>query len=64
MKEVHHNDKWFCGECTALLGVRQGDEIQVRFKQEINLTVRGRIIMTCRRCGAINRMETEQQPRE
>jgi len=64
MMETDRDDKWFCGECTALLGIRQGDEVQVRFKQEINLTVRGRIIMTCRRCGAINRMETEQHPRK
>jgi len=58
--ESENGSKWFCEECTALLGIKQEDQVQIRFKQEINLTVRGRIIMTCRRCGAINQMDTER----
>ena len=53
--------KWFCNECTALLGIKKGDELIIRYKQEINLTMTGKIIMVCRRCGTINQIETEKQ---
>jgi RNase P subunit RPR2 len=54
-------EKWYCAECTALLGIRQADEVTIRFKQEINLMVSGRILLVCRRCGTINRLDTHNR---
>ena len=62
MIETECNDKWFCSDCTALLGVRQGAAINIRFKQEVNLTVDGKVTMACRRCGAINQIDTRRMP--
>ena len=51
MNDTDSTRKWFCVECTALLGIRQGDQVNIRFKQEVNLTARGEVILICRRCG-------------
>ena len=64
MLETESNEKWFCSDCTALLGVRQGTAINIRFKQEINLTVEGKVILACRRCGTINQIDTRRKPSE
>ena len=62
MTEAESNDKWFCSDCTALLGVKQGTAINIRFKQEVNLTVDGKVILACRRCGVINQIDTRRTP--
>ena len=61
MKDLENMEKWFCSECTSLLGMRQDDEIIIRYKLEINLTVKGEVKMVCRRCGTINQVTTEKQ---
>ena len=62
MSDSENNEKWFCNECTALLGIIQGEALIIRYKQEVNLTVTGNVLMVCRRCGTINQIETEKQP--
>lgn len=59
MKDSENTEKWFCSECTSLLGIKQNDEIVIRYKLEINLTVKGEVKMVCRRCGTINQMTTQ-----
>jgi len=58
MNDSENTEKWFCSECTSLLGIKQNDEIVIRYKLEINLTVKGKVKMVCRRCGTINQMDT------
>jgi len=54
-------EKWFCNECTSLLGIKQDGEIIIRYKLEVNLTVKGEVKMVCRRCGTINQVTTKKQ---
>jgi len=61
MNDPDKMEKWFCSECTSLLGIKQDDEIIIRYKLEINLTVKGEVKMVCRRCGTINQVTTEKQ---
>jgi len=63
MNDTDSTRKWFCVECTALLGIRQGDQVNIRFKQEVNLTARGEVILICRRCGTINQINTVKSER-
>jgi len=58
MTEIDNTDRWFCDECTALLGIKHGREVTIRYKQEINLIVEGKITMVCRRCGTANIIDT------
>ncbi len=58
MTEIDTTERWFCDDCTALLGIKQGQAISIRYKQEINLMVEGKVTMVCRRCGRANVIDT------
>ena len=62
MTETERSDKWYCSDCTALLGVMQGTQLNIRFKQEVNLTVDGKVTLACRRYGTINQIDTRRVP--
>ncbi len=58
MTEINNTERWFCDDCTALLGIKQGQTISIRYKQEINLIVEGKVTIVCRRCGRANVIDT------
>ena len=45
--------EWRCLSCSALLGMRRGDELHIKYK-ELHAVVRGSAIIRCRRCGNVN----------
>ena len=58
MTEIDKTERWFCDDCTALLGIKQGQTISIRYKQEINLIVEGKVTLVCRCCGRANVIDT------
>ena len=44
--------EWRCS-CSSLLGMRQGDELHIKYK-EFSAVVRGSASVRCRRCGSTN----------
>jgi len=58
MIEIDKTERWFCDVCIALLGIKQGQAVRIRYKQEINLLVEGKVTMVCRRCGRANIIDT------
>jgi hypothetical protein len=44
---------WRCKACGALLGIEQGGELHVKYK-EADLRIVGSCRRACRRCGAVN----------
>ncbi len=45
--------QWRCSSCALLLGMRNGSEIEVRYK-DARYVVSGAVRATCRRCGTEN----------
>lgn len=45
--------RWHCRACGALLGIQQGDELHVKYK-DVQHWVSGRCRHVCRRCGSMN----------
>jgi hypothetical protein len=44
---------WRCRVCGALLGMQQGAELHVKYK-DVSHWIAGRCRHACRRCGAMN----------
>ncbi len=50
--EAAMNREWRC-TCGSLLGMRQGEELHIKYK-ELHAVVRGTASIRCRRCGNNN----------
>ena len=48
--QSHH---WHCHSCGALLGIEQGGELHVKYK-DVQHWITGRCRHICRRCGSTN----------
>jgi hypothetical protein len=57
MHETSPEESWRCASCAALLGVRRGDRIELRYKTALYV-VRGEVTARCRRCGTTNRLSS------
>jgi hypothetical protein len=53
---------WRCHGCGALLGIEQGGELHVKYK-ELQHWITGRCRHLCRRCGAMNTLHVTAQSR-
>jgi hypothetical protein len=45
--------RWNCRSCGALLGVEQGGELHMKYK-DVQHWITGRCRHACRRCGSMN----------
>lgn len=59
MKQAVQLVEWRCRSCGALLGVRRGNRIDLRYKTA-RYSVRGEVRMTCRRCSTFNSASSVQ----
>lgn len=53
MSHTTLEEAWRCTSCDALLGVRRGERIELRYKTACYV-VRGEVTARCRKCGATN----------
>lgn len=58
--------EWRCTKCGKLLGVREGDQLHIRFARGHEYLVGYPIIGTCRNCNSLNnlRPEREKEPEQ
>lgn len=57
---TEHARPWRCRSCGALLGMQQGDELHVKYK-DVQHWITGRCRHACRRCGAMNTMHAGRE---
>ena len=57
MKHPIRFPTWRCRVCCKLLGVYDGDHVEVRYKTA-RYRARGEVVAWCRRCGVQNRIDT------
>ncbi len=59
MSEIVVQQEWRCASCDALLGVFDGERLDLRYKTAVH-KVRGDVASRCRRCGTQCQFTTQK----